>query len=718
VQFPEKNMLLTIISPIKIVRAIPVFFIVLCLFISPQDCVSASYSKLWGREGELWVPNGRLPNFSNAGYHRGDKPLPDLPATINIKDFGARGDKLTDDTNAFKKAVKYGGTIFIPEGTYKISDQIIIAKRNTILRGAGNGKTVLFFPNHLEIIIGRNYSGEGYSTYSFTRGLIEGHSLDEIGIEGLTIEFPSTLYPGHHKEHGYNAIDFSGSNNCWIRNVTIKNADFGINLSNCRFCTATGIHLSGDWLRSFGKAGHYGISLSGAKDCLITNFKIDVSFLHDLSISALSTRNVFSNGEGVNIVFDHHGRDHPPNLFSNINVGRGNRIFRSSGKSRLKIHDNGTYWNIKKSDGSPAIGIGPNYGRINVIGSYAKTTTKNGKWIEGMNPTDIIPQDLHQSMRARRQSGLLANQKPAADAGSDRTVTLGNTVVLDGFGSSDPDGDSLSYTWNFGDGAIVFGKSPKHIYKEEGTFTVTLMVEDSNGAKDSDTLLVTVRSAAVMSLNDGLIAYWTFDQDSGPVALDSSGYEHHAKLMNMDFNESWVDGKVGRALAFNGIDDYVSAGNPQGLNNLSAFTFAAWIYPNQWGKDGSGCIFSKKDWIKHLRLTNSFGEQAIRGFVGSKGTGSAANSQRGTIKLNIWQHIAFTYEDKKDRNVKLYIDGNEVQYASRTRATGPILYDGSGDLRVGAYDLKNRWFEGLIDEVRIYDRALGASEIQVLANPR
>ena len=702
---------------INLQKLLTIIVIAFSLLLKPQLSGGAQYSELWGREGELWIPNGRLPNFSQAGYHRGDISLPNPPAEVSVKDFGAKGDGRTDDSAAFKQALNNGGVIYIPQGKYRIADQIIFTKGNTILRGAGKEKTILFFPNHLESIFGPNYNGEGHSAYSYRGGLIEAHGLGEVGLEDLTIQFPATLYNGHLVEKGHNAVDFSDTQNSWIRNVTIVNADFGINFSNCRFCTATGIYLNGGWLRRFGKGGHYGISLGGAKDCLVTDFQIDVSFLHDLSISTFSTRNVFSNGAGVNIVFDHHGREHPPNLFSNINVGKGSRVFKSSGKSGLKIHDYGTYWNIRKSDGSPAIGSGPGYGRINVIGSAAKNSTKNGKWIESLNPADILPQDLHASMHARSQAGLLPNQQPVADAGSDRTVQLGKAAVFDGFGSVDPDGDSLSYSWDFGDGGKASGKSPSHTYRNEGTYTVTLTVADPKGDADSDTLKVKVRSAALFPPTTGLIAHWSFDDGSGDVAEDSSGNGYHATLSNMDPTEAWVNGKIGAALAFDGIDDYVNAGSPQGLDNLAAFTYAAWINPTSWGKDGAGCILSKKDWIKHWRLMNDFGEQAMRGFVGTQGTGSGSSSQSSAIKLNDWQHVAITYDDGDDRKVRLYKNGNETQYASRNRASGPILPEASGDLRIGGYDLQKRWFEGRIDDVRIYNRALQPSEIQALANP-
>lgn len=66
----------------------------------------AAPSRHWGCAGELWNPAGRLPaDWSFAGYGNGDKPLPTLPIVANVKNYGAKGDNVTDDTAAFLAAL-------------------------------------------------------------------------------------------------------------------------------------------------------------------------------------------------------------------------------------------------------------------------------------------------------------------------------------------------------------------------------------------------------------------------------------------------------------------------------------------------------------------------------------------------------------------------------------------------------------------------------------
>nr|MBC8249693.1 hypothetical protein [Anaerolineales bacterium] len=114
------------------------------------------FSELWGEKGERWDPLGRLPDFSYAGYHTGEKPIPDVPVRGNVKDFGAKGDGEADDTQAFKDAIaaSEGGAILIPAGRYVISDFLRIKRSNLVLRGAGRDKTTLFFPKTIKELQG------------------------------------------------------------------------------------------------------------------------------------------------------------------------------------------------------------------------------------------------------------------------------------------------------------------------------------------------------------------------------------------------------------------------------------------------------------------------------------------------------------------------------------------------------------------------------------
>lgn len=144
-----------------------------------QPCAYAAegHSQLWGAAGELWTPASRLPDFSLAGYRRGEEPFR-LPAEqISVADFGARGDDQADDTAAFKRAIAAGrGKIIrVPPGRYLLSDILRISVSNLVLRGAGSEQTTLIFTKpgeQLDPRPARTDGGQPTTNWSWAGGLI------------------------------------------------------------------------------------------------------------------------------------------------------------------------------------------------------------------------------------------------------------------------------------------------------------------------------------------------------------------------------------------------------------------------------------------------------------------------------------------------------------------------------------------------------------------
>jgi hypothetical protein len=136
----------------------------------------ATTSDLWGAHGELWSAASRLPDFSYAGYHCGETP-PDEPGGFNIKQFGAKGDGVADDSQAFLAAIASvkRGVIHIPAGRYRITRILEIARPGVVLRGDGAETTTLFFPTPLNDIKpnwGATTTGERTSNYSWSGGFV------------------------------------------------------------------------------------------------------------------------------------------------------------------------------------------------------------------------------------------------------------------------------------------------------------------------------------------------------------------------------------------------------------------------------------------------------------------------------------------------------------------------------------------------------------------
>jgi hypothetical protein len=138
---------------------------------------AAQTSRLWDERGGHWTPQSRLPDFSYAGYQRGEKPLPTVPPGVSVKQFGAKGDGRADDTAAFQKALAEvkSGAIEVPPGRYRITGLLEITRPNVVLRGAGPEVSTMVFATPLNDIKpnwGETTTGRRTSNYSWSGGFI------------------------------------------------------------------------------------------------------------------------------------------------------------------------------------------------------------------------------------------------------------------------------------------------------------------------------------------------------------------------------------------------------------------------------------------------------------------------------------------------------------------------------------------------------------------
>lgn len=156
-------------------RHLPLFAsFVVAVMLCGTATTSAATSELWGQNGELWCPAGRLPDFSFAGYHSGEVPIPSPAVVTNVMDFGAVGNGIADDTAAFVAAIDAvsSGAILIPAGRYKITDVLYIRKSSLVLRGASVSSTTLVFTNGLSALLGPPPGTDGLESWSWGGGLI------------------------------------------------------------------------------------------------------------------------------------------------------------------------------------------------------------------------------------------------------------------------------------------------------------------------------------------------------------------------------------------------------------------------------------------------------------------------------------------------------------------------------------------------------------------
>jgi len=164
---------------------------VLCALLL-QGGASAETSALWGNSGECWSPASRLPAFGTAGHCSGKEPIPSYPVLTSVKNHGAKGDGVTDDTAAFREAllsVGERGAVLVPAGRYVLSDVVEMQRSGVALRGEGPDKSVLIFPKPLSEIHPRANVDAVKSAYSFSGGFLSmkgsdsGTRLGEVAAE-------------------------------------------------------------------------------------------------------------------------------------------------------------------------------------------------------------------------------------------------------------------------------------------------------------------------------------------------------------------------------------------------------------------------------------------------------------------------------------------------------------------------------------------------------
>src|SRR3989344_5797717 len=228
-----------------------------------------------------------------------------------------------------------------------------------------------------------------------------------------------------------------------------------------------------------------------------------------------------------------------------------------------------------------------------------------------------------------------------------------------------------------------------------------------------------VNAAATISLpmnNLGLVGYWNFNSGKGTdIAWDLSGNGNNGKLTSMDPATDWVVGKsgLGTALDFDGSNDYVDMGDT--VEPTTAATFSAWFRLSSFGVEDLAIIskFISADRQYRLTIVNSTKILKVE-VTNTAGSSDANRSSSSAVSIGVWYHVVVVFNGTAG-TLNLYLDG--VLNNGALGGTVPSqIRNGANTLKVGANANVNTFFNGLIDEVRIYNRALLATEIKRLYN--
>ena len=277
-------------------------------------------------------------------------------------------------------------------------------------------------------------------------------------------------------------------------------------------------------------------------------------------------------------------------------------------------------------------------------------------------------------------------------------------------------GGTSPYNWSIASGSLPSGLSLSQggsisgTPTTAGTSTFSLQVQDNAARTATQSFNVTINPPSP-PLTAGLMGYWSFDDGTG---ADNSGSGNPGTLIN---NPGSVSGKIGQALSFNG-SQYVNVGNVlnPGSGDLSVF---AWVKTTQAG--GFNMIVSKRDSSGgsnsgYQLFQNSSGAPSFT-FGNGNSNRVRVDSSGPRINDGNWHLVGVVYT--RSGNGVLYVDGVAASNGSGSIISQSGMVSNSVPLRFGTENQSSNsifaW-SGVIDEVRIYNRALSAQEILDIYN--
>jgi chitodextrinase len=193
----------------------------------------------------------------------------------------------------------------------------------------------------------------------------------------------------------------------------------------------------------------------------------------------------------------------------------------------------------------------------------------------------------------------------------------------------------------------------------------------------------------------GLVAAYGFNEGSGTTVTDVSGNNNTGTISGATRTAA---GKFGGALVFDGTSAWVTVPDSASLRLTTGMTLEAWVNPSAVTSVWRDVIYKGND-SYYLEATSTNG--------GRPGAGGTFGTAFGTAALaeNTWTHLAVTYDRV---TLRLYVNGLQVSSVARTAS----IATSTNPLQLGGDNIYGQYFQGRIDEVRVYNRALAPEEIR------
>jgi hypothetical protein len=196
------------------------------------------------------------------------------------------------------------------------------------------------------------------------------------------------------------------------------------------------------------------------------------------------------------------------------------------------------------------------------------------------------------------------------------------------------------------------------------------------------------------------VAAYGFDEDGGATVKDASGKRNHGEILGA---QRTTQGRFGKALLFDGENDWVTVADSDSLDLDTGMTIEAWVYPTATLSSWRDVVMKEQSGgtVYYLTANSDSSMPATGVFIGAEQILYAETH----LEPKKWTHVAATYDGATQR---LYVDGTEM---GSQPMSGPIQHS-NGVLRIGGDSIWGEYFPGYIDEVRIYNRALTGDEIR------
>lgn len=295
------------------------------------------------------------------------------------------------------------------------------------------------------------------------------------------------------------------------------------------------------------------------------------------------------------------------------------------------------------------------------------------------------------------------------------TIRVGSNLQINATVTPlNPSTVTTAWTQVSGTGTTTFGTpatpSTTATFSAPGDYVIRLTADDGLLQSYQD-LGVRVVTAAVTGPISGLVLRLPLDESSGTTVSDASGTGNNGTLNG---NPVWSPsaGKIAGALALDGTGDRVTIPDSATLDGSTQLSVSCWVYLTD--TTARALVVKRTSLNVNESYTVSIAAGGKPQMDVGKYVAASTNRLTGTtaLTLNAWHHVAFVFDGTlaaTDKRIQLYIDGFSDKFQPTTVASVPR--NAASVLRVGGYDTDPSAFNGMLDEVRIYNRALTVPEV-------